>query len=749
MDVNKVSRWSPFRWHGSGGHTVQMEERDDTAADADATPVTTAKTDSKSKTWKTTVERVESWPEEARPLKKHTWLSYLYGIGDLLLVLLPVYFILLGVAAIALNGKPTKGSDFGKKVEFAMDLGPTMFPIAFAAISGRSMKMIARFLAERGTKISTLELLMASQSVWGTIESQLTMQRLTLVGINLLFLWALSPLGGQASLRLMTRQDSNSFNNTKLRYMTTGPGGSMWGLSSTYVDSGKFADAGALYTAALLAPLDTKIGPRDPWGNVKIPNLEYLNNTSPDADGWITVGNIQQPETYSALVGLSVVGLPQTGKSNFTIESTYLTVECGRFNQTPYPGTDNGTNRAQTDFAKLDELVPGQVWLNKSSKNPFNPFEPSEGQRTSFFIDTNLGTTWDTEDPTYGPLLGRLDAYIGNYNQTRLDNRLAQETRELTYTSIYATSSDSSEFGLNIARCKLAQKHVEAMIECVGEQCATKKVRKSLSDSRPSKFTPFEHGVIMAGFARQFPIAVAFTTGSSPSERYLANSSAFPFVQQAGHQTQDVVYTNVSVIEPEVFSRRLSSAINTYFQLTIQPTGYFGSLSKNLSLYGPDTIPATDINKYLPNNFSATDNSFYDWWPMFDAAVQSSDSPFIGATTTAMITTTQEIFVGNIAWLSLLMVSSTIIFATGATALLLKQRTLGPELFGYVASMTYENPWMKIPDGGTGLDAPERARLLRDVQVHVADVRGNDDVGHIAFAAGVPLRKLEKGRLYY
>jgi hypothetical protein len=29
-----------------------------------------------------------------------------------------------------------------------------MFPIAFAAISGRSMKMIARFLAEKGTTIS-------------------------------------------------------------------------------------------------------------------------------------------------------------------------------------------------------------------------------------------------------------------------------------------------------------------------------------------------------------------------------------------------------------------------------------------------------------------------------------------------------------------------------------------------------------------------------------------------------------------
>jgi hypothetical protein len=62
--------------------------------------------------------------------------------------------------------------------------------------------------------------------------------------------------------------------------------------------------------------------------------------------------------------------------------------------------------------------------------------------------------------------------------------------------------------------------------------------------------------------------------------------------------------------------------------------------------------------------------------------------------------------------------------------------------------MTYENPWVKVPDGGTTLDAMERARLLKDVEVRVADVCGDENVGHIALAAGVPLRKLERGRLY-
>ena len=47
----------------------------------------------KSKVPQTTVTHVPSWPEEGRPLKKHTWLSYFYALGDALLVLLPVYFI--------------------------------------------------------------------------------------------------------------------------------------------------------------------------------------------------------------------------------------------------------------------------------------------------------------------------------------------------------------------------------------------------------------------------------------------------------------------------------------------------------------------------------------------------------------------------------------------------------------------------------------------------------------------------------
>ncbi|KAF2270982.1 hypothetical protein CC78DRAFT_573352 [Lojkania enalia] len=730
------NRWNSFRKHAVIFHQDQLDAPNGRKAES-------------KKTWETTVTRVESWPNEATPLKTYNWLSYLYLVGDIILVLLPLYFILLGVAVVILNGKPTNDNNLGRKVEVAMQLGPTIFPILFAAIIGRSLKMIARYLAERGARLSTLELLMASQSVWGTIESQLLLQRLTVVGVNLLFLWSLSPLGGQASLRLMERGNMPYYKSAKLRYMTTGPAGTFWGLATTYEGNGKFADAGALYSAALLAPQATKTGPRDPWGNVKIPSLDLLNGSNADAAGWINIpSNISSPETFSSLVGLPIVGLPTDGTSDFNIESSYISVSCGPFNQSDYPGylTINAT-----DWPKMDELIPGQIWKNKSEMN--NPFQRMGqlGLTTSFFIDTERRLS--PKDALDAVPRARLDGFVGYVNDSILRTDHADERRDITFVSLYPRGfekPDTSGIGMNIAKCSLSQHHVEVMIDCNRNQCAAKRVRKSLADTRPVSLTGFEHELIMILFAEEFPRAMATRSASSPTERFLANSSSFPLIQQTGDLTKDVAYVNLSLISSETFSRRLSLLWNTFYQLSVQPTGYFGNLPQNLSNYGPDAVPATDINVYLPSNLSATNHTFDDWWSSFSLAVEKNKDqfPFIGATVVANITTTQEIFVCNFAWLALLWVAAGTIFITGTISLWLKRKTLGPELFGFVTSMTYHNHYFKIPEGGSRLDAMERARLLRDVDVYVADVRGNEDVGHIALAAGVPLRKLERGRLY-
>jgi hypothetical protein len=599
--------------------------------------------------------------------------------------------------------------------------------------------------------LKTLELLMASQSVWGTVEIQILMQKITLVGANLLFLWALSPLGGQASLRLMHRDDQASYVSTDLRYLTTGPAAAAFIPATIGTTRRKFAEAGSLYNAALLAPLAVKLGPQDSWGNVKIPSLQALNTTLSDSDGWMDVpSNIAAPEMYASLVGVPIAGLPDVGKSNFTLEYNYLTVTCGKFDQQPYPGTHGTNDPTATNYTKLDEMIPGVIWYNKSLSY-LHPFDPLNGGSASFLLDTprkmaspNIGGRQnDTE-----VYVGRLDGFIGHYNRSRLSQEESETPRTLTFASVYGISTDGTEQGLNIVNCSLFQHHVEASVQCTGDQCATSRLRKSRTDTRPNALTGFEQNGLTDFLVQEFPTAIKFNEGSSPTERFMANTSRFPFIQQAGYSSPSEVYVNLSIVPPELFSRRLSLVLNSYYQLSTQSSGYFGGLSKNLSIYGPDTLPVTDVNVYLPSNLSATDHSYYDWFTKFQQTVNFMESPFMGATTTAEVKSTTQIFVCNFLWFTLLVVSSVVILVTGTIAVVLKRKTLGPEMFGFVTSMTYENPWLSIPTGGTMLDGMERARLLKDIEVCIGDVRGNEDVGHIAIAAGVPLRKLERGRLY-
>ncbi|KAI8937725.1 hypothetical protein NX059_005425 [Plenodomus lindquistii] len=537
----------------------------------------------------------------------------------------------------------------------------------------------------------------------------------------------------------------------KLRYLTTGPAGAMFSIATSGTQRGRYAEAGAMYNAALLAPQAVKIGPQDPWGNVKIPSMAALNISSPDANGWLDVpSQFTVPEQYASLVGVPIVGLPVKSGNNFTIEYNYLSVDCKDFEQQPYPGLHGTGDPTATNYTKLDEMLPGQIWYNKSLPDT-QPFD-SLGGRASFLIDTArdlarlpIGSMKGKNQDVY---LGRLDGFIGHYNQSRLDASESQTPREIVFASVYGISRDGNEQGLNIARCSLYQNHVEASVRCTGINCATTRLRTSLTDRRPRSLTALEYISVFDAFAREFPTAIKFNEGSSPTERFIANTSTFPFIQKAGRLYPDEVYTNLSTVPSNLFSRRLSLVLNTYFQLSTQSSGYFGSLTNNLTAYGPDTLPVTDVNVYLPANLSATEHSYFDWITKYQQTVVDSNSPFLGATTTANATTTRQIFVCNFAWLTLLLVASGTILIIGSVAVLLKRKTLGPEMFGFVTSMTYENPWVKIPQGGTMLDAMERARLLKDVDFHVGDVRGEDGIGHIAFAAGVPLRKLERGRLY-
>lgn len=566
---------------------------------------------------------------------------------------------------------------------------------------------------------------MASQSVWGTVESQLLMKRLTLIGANLLFLWALSPLGGQASLRLLEKSSNSNQTSASLRYQSTGPGAMAWAMETYYVEVTDLGQVNPLYIAALLSPNEVKDGPEDAWGNVKIPRLESLNQSSADQDGWVTIPRSGlSMEEYYGLMGIPVIGRKRDQDARFNLESTQMTVQCEPFLR---------PNISSEDFSELERLVPGRTWQNMSGDN--SPWESS-----TFFLQAAS----TAESHSSGAETPRTDAFYGLANSSR-PNAIF-EKRKITFASRHY---DGDKFSVNIANCSMGQIHTETEVYCNNGRCSPVRIRKSRSDMRPETVTAFDHSMVELVLLESFPKALGSTRGSTQTEQFLFNTSSFPFVSPSNSYTNKSGWVDLSAIPSDVFSRRLSLVLNTYYQISLAPNAYMGTLpSNNFTLYGPDTLPGLDINAYLPTNLSTVNTTFTDWYPIFASRVFGLEIAFVGATANATMVDTQEVYACNFAWFAALLAATAIIFVTGAVSLILKRKTLAPEIFGFVASMTYENPYVKIPEGGSMLDAMERARLLKDVELYLADVRGNDDIGHIALAAGIPLRKLERGRLY-
>lgn len=72
----------------------------------------------------------------------------------------------------------------------------------------------------------------------------------------------------------------------------------------------------------------------------------------------------------------------------------------------------------------------------------------------------------------------------------------------------------------------------------------------------------------------------------------------------------------------------------------------------------------------------------------------------------------------------------------------MKYRCRAPDMFGFIASMAYDNPHVALPAGGSTLGGMERAQLLKDLRVRIGGVHWNQAVGRVAFA-GIPSKEVE------
>jgi hypothetical protein len=629
------------------------------------------------------------------------------------------------------------------------------------------------------TNKQTLELLLASRSVWGTVESQVLLRRCTLVGVHLLLLWSLSPLGGQASLRALEKAPKTARNTTTVRYLHTGADAAIFARDTLVGDRHN-----QIYISALTATRGMKLASMDTWGNVRVPRLDGLNASSAsDPSGWQDVPPVTQPEQYSSLLGIPVVGLPadRAAAADFTLVTSYMALSCAPWQ------TFAITSNAWKPYL-------GRVWqppasnLSSSARNAtgrqWRPFHSNK-----FAGASSYSYFFDTDQP--------LQSYARN-------NRSAGDPpRRVNFGTVIAGSPR-----IGVTSCAVTRIDAEVAVRCsasagagagAGPDCRAVHMRAASQSSAASPSpsspalsddndddddarstsassrristnttTPLDYGAVTTQLFQEIS-AVEQGKFDDPSltERVLNDTSSLYMAQN--------YQMNLTSIPPSVFSPRLSLVLNTYY-LSMLPR--FSGAFLGEGAQGNAFLSGRDFGN-ASQSATAFDPSF----------VQIACPVFCYRSAEARVARAHEAYRVNAAWLALLLASAGVLFGVGCAGAALGWRgTHVPDMLGYVASMTYNNPYVPLPDhdGGQGssddsrgesgrgegrgdssgeagegsgerggssggvLDAMDRARLLRDMRVTIGDVHGaGEGVGHVAFArSGPDVRRLEKGRLY-
>ena len=380
---------------------------------------------------------------------------------------------------------------------------------------------------------------MGSLTIFGTVELQFLLRTFDILGIGLIVLWALSPLGGQASLRLLEpgRQSSSSTQNVS--YLNP-ESPSIFSQGDDTVSSVGFY-TNALYLAALFSPPAGQASPVDIWADVKIPTIEYLESTSKsDADGWYSVSS--DNATYSSLVGLPIDGTRYDGSYHFYVESLYMALDCPVISVTTI----------------LDNITQG-CWNSDGGfslelNGAFPTLYPLYPNQTSYPAVTPIGVNF--------------------------------------CASSYLDSDNSFT-----ANCTLTRTSVESNITCDYGSCTVTQIRRSKFDQRPPGYTPLSLDTAAANFITAWPMSGAARGEhrgiSTPTEYFISD----PTMNSLSTSIRGGGGFGISLkgLSADLFSERFSLVFNTYWQCGLVPWFQTGNFPKNVSALNNDPLASDQV----------------------------------------------------------------------------------------------------------------------------------------------------------
>ncbi|EPS35900.1 hypothetical protein H072_10642 [Dactylellina haptotyla CBS 200.50] len=464
--------------------------------------------------------------------------------------LIALIFLVIPILAYKIDGNTVDESDdggYGGRILKLIQYGPTIFPIIFAAITGHFLRSIALKLAERGTTLETLEQLIRSNTVASSITTPYLLSSYNVLSVALLFLWAVSPLGGQASLRILRTAFVEIQSEISSNYLDPFNQVTLVGLGS---DVGlPLSESTSIYVSSLLGSAVTKAQTVDSWGNVKIPLIESLegNKTAvSDPERWYTPP--QQNITYSSLLGNPVTNL--TTNSTTMIQSGYATINCSRLDLVDTNSCDNGNSKICFNTTNPRD----RDWIF-----PANPLPDDNEAPTLAYLVFGLNKT-------------QTQLGIANYDGTSPMNVVIQSR---------------GQKGTSVGHCVLSQTFVEAQVDCVKSICRIGKLRRlDVGPKRPPSFVNTPGGSTYNFFRFFAELMPPGHSGySSPSQLYILYPSN-PFAMQN-------TFMDLATVGKEEFGIRLTQLFNTFLSSSYGGGLYLGStpIAKNSTMwFGNGTV---------------------------------------------------------------------------------------------------------------------------------------------------------------
>ncbi|RMJ16977.1 hypothetical protein CDV36_003354 [Fusarium kuroshium] len=594
-------------------------------------------------------------------------------LADLSSVLCPLACLVFSIVILHTDGRVIDGAYFN--YQNAITTLATAFPILFAAIMGRLMYQLSRWMLERGATMVMLEQLMGSRTLGAAFLTQAELGAFNLVGLVIVFVWVWSPLGGQALLRMLnSRLDTVISPWTVVHFDTDArPKFEDWyevSAVGTRHRRGIVATPHSMYNAALLSPDSIRNGSRDIWGNVKIPYLSSYGDF--DDPGWQRVPSSPIFE-YSALVGIPIKNI-SVGNSSFPIESTYVHLDCFRLKKTLSPNAEY-IDIKNTSLHGLATPLPNGTWQGYESN----------GASWTLAVDTFTDAMW--EKSSFYKTHGLNRSQINQPSMFTTEVGVEANPTTLLMQVEYPTTGMRPPDWFS-AQCGVVQHYVESRINCSLvsgngiQNCTVVEQRPSQKAHAPKDISFLSFPGILSELSQNMPAVAnpdSKVYGLEPSLKYIQN----PSTASMGSEKLPALEN----ITQELFGYRLGQLINSYLLI--------GQV----------------FDSILSGN---TDDPNAVFEPNITAPVEVTDL--------------LELYNVSQAWTWTFMFSCVVFLAGGALSVVFVHLAKSPDVLGFVSTVVRDSKHIDTPPEAAKMDGLDLTKSMKMRRIRYGVVHGAPEV---------------------